>query len=163
MHLCWNTRPICIGFSQVSCYNLVRKGVIEMATGITVDSKGVVIPVEMLNAQGESLVVLTLARGAYLIMRSEMLAAYPRQRLLEFSRTAPVLEHSRPKEGITFTPRKQRALRELSQQGYLVSDGLGYGLQAMANPEVTLEEVWQGLARMEGSLAQEVLAEREER
>ena len=136
---------------------------IEMATGITVDSKGVVIPVEMLNAQGESLVVLTLARGAYLIMRSEMLAAYPRQRLLEFSRTAQVLEHSRPKEGITFTPRKQRALRELSQQGYLVSDGLGYGLQAMANPEVTLEEVWQGLARMEGSLAQEVLAEREER
>ena len=134
-----------------------------MATGITVDSKGVVIPVEMLNAQGESLVVLTLARGAYLIMRSEMLAAYPRQRLLEFSRTAQVLEHSRPKEGITFTPRKQRALRELSQQGYLVSDGLGYGLQAMANPEVTLEEVWQGLARMEGSLAQEVLAEREER
>ena len=134
-----------------------------MATGITVDSKGVVIPLEMLNAQSEGLVVLALARGAYLIMRSEMLAAYPRQRLLEFSRTAQVLEHSRPKEGITFTPRKQRALRELSQQGYLVSDGLEYGLQAMANPKVTLEQVWQGLAKMEGSLAQEVLAEREER
>jgi hypothetical protein len=134
-----------------------------MATGITVDSEGVVIPLEMLNTQGEGLVVLTLARGAYLIMRSEMLAAYPRQHLLEFSQTAQALEQSRSKEGITFTPRKQRALRELSQQGYLVSDGLEYGLQAMVNPEVTLEQVWQGLAKMEGSLAQEVLAEREGR
>ena len=134
-----------------------------MATDITVDSKGVVIPLEMLNAQSEGLVVLALARGAYLIMRSEMLASYPRQRLLEFSQMAQALEHSRPKEGIPFTPRKQRALRELSQQGYLVSDGLEYGLQAMANPEVTLEQVWQGLAKMQGSLTQEVLAEREER
>ena len=64
--------------------------------------------------------------------------------------------------GIKFTLRKQRALRELSQQGYPVSDGLEYGLQAMVNPEVTLEQVWQGLSTMESSLSQEVLAEREE-
>jgi hypothetical protein len=51
---------------------------VEMVTGITVDSKGVVIPLEMLDAQGEGIAVLTLAPGAYLIMRSEMLAAYPR-------------------------------------------------------------------------------------
>ncbi len=49
-----------------------------MVTGITVDSKGVVIPLEMLDAQGVGIAVLTLAPGAYLIMRSEMLAAYPR-------------------------------------------------------------------------------------
>ena len=36
-------------------------------------------------------------------------------------------------------------------------------LQVMANPETTLEQVWQGLSTMEGSLSQEVLAEREER
>jgi len=134
-----------------------------MATGIKIDSEGVVIPLEMLDAQGEGIVVLTLARGAYLIMRSDMLRAYPRQHLLELSRTAQALERPCPEGGITFTPRKQRALRELSQQGYPVSDGLEYGLQAMANPEVTLEQVWQGLSTMEGSLSQEVLAEREER
>jgi hypothetical protein len=134
-----------------------------MVTGITVDSKGVVIPLEMLDAQGEGIAVLTLAPGAYLIMRSEMLAAYPRQRLLELSRTAQALERSHPKEGIAFTPRKQRALRELSQQGYPVSDGLEYGLLAVAKPGISLEQVRQGLSTMEGSLAQEVLAEREER
>lgn len=134
-----------------------------MTTGVTVDGKGVILPLEMLDAQGEGIVVLTLARGAYLIMRSEMLAAYPRQRLLEFSRTAQALERSRSEEGITFTPRKQRALLELSQQEYPVSDGLEYSLQVMANPETTLEQVWQGLSTMEGSLSQKVLAEREER
>jgi len=66
-------------------------------------------------------------------------------------------------KGVTFTPRKQRASRELSRQGYPVSNGLEYGLQAMVNPEVTLEQVWQGLSTMESSLSQEVLAEREER
>ena len=35
-----------------------------MVTGITVDSKGVVIPLEMLDAQGEGIAVLTLAPGA---------------------------------------------------------------------------------------------------
>lgn len=134
-----------------------------MATGITVDDKGIFIPLEMLDAQGEGIAVLTLAQGAYLIMRSEMLAAYPRQRLLELSRTAQALERLHSQEGPTFTLRKQRALRELSQQGYLVSNGLEYGLQAMAKPETSLEQVQQGLSTMEGSLAQEVLAEREER
>lgn len=135
----------------------------KMMRGITVGKEGVVIPLEMLDAQGEGIVVLTLARGAYLIMRSEMLAAYPRQRLLELSQTAQALECSRVEEGVTFTSRKQRALLKLSQEGYPVSDGLEYGLEAMADPGITLEQVQQGLSTMEGSLAQEVLAEREER
>jgi len=134
-----------------------------MGADIEVNSKGVVIPLEILDAQGEGIAVLTLAPGAYLIMRSEMLAAYPRQRLLELSRTAQALERSHSKEGTVFTPRKQRALREMSQQGYPVSDGLEYGLQAMAKPGISLEQVRQDLSTMAGSLAQEVLAEREER
>jgi len=132
-------------------------------TDIKVDSKGITIPLEMLNVQGEGVAVLTLARGAYLIMRSEMLAAYPRQRLLEISRTAQALERLHPQEGPAFTPRKQRALRELSQQGYPVSNGLEYDLQAVTRPGISLEQVQQSLSTMEGSLAQEVLAEREER
>jgi len=134
-----------------------------MAKGITVDSKGVTLPLEMLNAQGEGIAVLTLARGAYLIMSSDMLAAYPRQRLLELSQTAQALERPRPQEGITFTPRKQQALQELRQQGYPVSDGLEHGLQAIAKPGTSLEQVWQGLSTIKGSLSQEVLAERRDR
>jgi hypothetical protein len=135
----------------------------KMATDITVDSKGVVLPLEMLNAYGEGIAVLTLARGAYLIMSADMLAAYPRQRLVELSQTAQALERSRPQEGVTFTRRKQQAMQKLRQQGYPVSDGLEHGLQAMAKPGTTLEQVRQGLSTMAGSLSQEVLAERQER
>ncbi len=135
-----------------------------MTTGIMVDRENVVIPMKVMDAQNDGIVVLTLARGAYLIMRSEMLAAYPRQRLLEFSRTAQALEElSRSERELRFTPRKQQALRELSRQGYPVSDGQEYDLQTMARPEVELAQVRRGLSTMIGSLSQEVLAEREER
>ena len=134
-----------------------------MATDITVDSKGVILPLEMLNAYGEGIAVLTLARGAYLIMSADMLAAYPRQRLVELSQTAQALERSRPQEGVTFTHRKQQAMQKLRQQGYPVSDGLEHGLQAIAKPGISLEQVRQGLSTMAGSLSQEVLAERRER
>ena len=135
----------------------------KMATDITVDSKGVVLPLEMLNTHGEGIAVLTLARGAYLIISADMLAAYPRQRLVELSQTAQALERSHPQEGITFTRRKQQAMQELRQQGYPVSDGLEHGLQAIAEPGISLEQVRQGLSTMAGSLSQEVLAERQER
>ena len=62
-----------------------------------------------------------------------------------------------------FTPRKQWALQELGQQGYPVSGGLGYGLEDIADPGVTLEQVWQDLSTIKGSLARTVLAERDER
>jgi len=76
---------------------------------------------------------------------------------------AQALEHPRPEKGVMFTPRKRRALRELSQQGYPVSGGLDYGLRALVKPGISLEQVWQGLSTVKGSLSQEVLAEREER
>jgi len=141
---------------------VTRKGM-EMATSISVEKTGVVIPLKMLENQDEGITILTLADGAYLIIRSDLLAAYPRQRLLELSRTAQAMERVRVEKSVTFTPRKQRALRELSQAGYSISNGLEYGLQTMAQPEITLKQVWEGLSTMEGSLSQEVLAEREER
>ena len=140
-----------------------------MTTGITIGSEGVVLPLEMLNIQGEGITVLTLAQGAYLIIRSDVLAAYPRQRLADLSRTARMLASSRSQETITFTSRKRRALQELSQQGHPVSDGLeyglqkGHGLQNTATPKISLGQVRQGLSTMEGSLSQQVLAERRER
>ncbi|MBM4457177.1 MAG: hypothetical protein FJ011_05335 [Chloroflexi bacterium] len=133
-----------------------------MLTGITVDSQRVSIPVEMLG-DGEGMAVLTLARGAYLIMRSDLLATYPRQRLVEFSRMAQTLERLLPGVNGSFTPRKRRALQELHQQGYPVSDGSEYGLRAMVKPGISLEQVWEELSTLEGSLSHEVLAEREER
>jgi hypothetical protein len=133
-----------------------------MLTGIMIDSQRVSIPVEMFG-DGEGMAVLTLARGAYLIMRSDLLATYPRQRLVEFSRTAQTLERLLPDASAPFTPRKRRALQELSQQGYPISDGSEYGLRAMVKPEISLEQVWEELSTMEGSLSHEVLAEREER
>jgi hypothetical protein len=117
----------------------------------------------MLDVEGEGIAVLTLARGAYLIMRSDILASYPQEYLLQFSRTARDLEDQHRVRYTEFTPRKRRALRELSQHGYKISAGLEFGFQNIADPEVTLAQVQQGLSTMEGSLSQEVLAEREER
>lgn len=133
-----------------------------MLTDITIDRQRVSIPVEMFG-DGEGMAVLTLARGAYLIIRSDLLATYPRKQLMEFSQMAQTLEQLPPDANGAFTPRKRRALRELRQQGYPVSDGSEYGLRAMGKPEINLEQVWEELSTMEGSLSHEVLAEREER
>ena len=136
---------------------------IEVARGITVDSSGVTLPLEMLNAQGEGIAILTLARGAYLVMNADMLASYPHRRLLELSQTARALERPHSEEGVAFTRRKQQALRELRQQGYPVSDGLEHGLRSIAKPGTGLRQVWQSLSTVEDTLTQEVLAERRER
>lgn len=134
-----------------------------MATGIRIDDGSVVIPLELLDSSDEGLAVLTLARGAFLVMSTEMLDALPRQRLLDFSQAARTLERVRSDADSTYTLRKQQSLDLLHEQGYAVSGGLEYGLQDMAAPDVTLEQVWQGLSTMDGSLAEEVLAERDER
>ncbi len=134
----------------------------EMLAGITVDSQRVSIPVEMFG-DGEGMAVLTLARGAYLIMRSDLLAIYPHQRLVEFGRVAQTLERSLPGFGVPFAARKLRALQELRPQGYPVSDGSEYGSRATVKPESSLEQVWEELSTMEGSLSHEVVAERGER
>jgi len=134
-----------------------------MATGIKIDNGSVVIPLELLDSPDQGLAVLTLARGAFLVMRAEMLDALPRQRLLDFSRTAQNVERSRSETSSSFAPRKQQALDLLHEQGYTVSGGLDYGLEDMAASDITLEQVWQGLSTMDSSLAEEVLAERDER
>ncbi len=134
-----------------------------MAQDITIDSKGVTLPLEMLDVQNEGVAVLTLGPGAYLIIGADRLLAYPHRRWLELSQAAQALERSRSQEGITFTSRKQRALQVLHRQGYTVSGGLEYGLQSIARPKISLEQVRQGLSTMKGSLSQEVLAERQER
>ncbi len=134
-----------------------------MAQDITIDGKSVTLPLEMLDIQDEGVAVLTLAPGAYLIIGADKLTAYPHRRWLELSQAAQALEGSRSQEGVTFTSRKQRALQELRRQGYPVSDGLEYGLRVMRRPEISLEQVRQGLSTMKGSLSQEVLVERQER
>jgi hypothetical protein len=66
-----------------------------MATGIRIDNGSVVIPLELLDSPEEGLAVLTLARGAFLVMRTEMLDALPRQRLLDFGQAVQGLKDSR--------------------------------------------------------------------
>jgi hypothetical protein len=134
-----------------------------MAQDITIDNKGVTLPLEMLDIQNEGVAVLTLGPGAYLIIGADKLMTYPHRHWLELSQAAQALERSRSQEGVIFTSRKQRALQALRRQGYIVSDGLEHGLRAMTRPEVNLEQVRQGLSTMKGSLSQEVLAERQER
>ncbi len=134
-----------------------------MATGIRIDNDSVIIPLELLDSPKQGLAVLTLARGAFLVMSTEMLDALPRQRLLDLSRTAQTLERSRTDAGSTFIEQKRRALDMLQEQGYTVSGGLEYGLQAIAAPDITLEQVREGLSTIKGSLAQEVRSERDER
>lgn len=134
----------------------------EMLAGITVDSQRLSIPVEMFG-DGEGMAVLTLARGAYLIMRSDLLAIYPHQRLVEFGRVAQTLDRSLPGSGVPFTARKLQALQELRLQGYPVSDGSEYNLRATTKSESSLEQIWEELGTMEGSLSHEVVVERDER
>ncbi len=131
-----------------------------MAKGITVNNDSVTLSLKGLKE--ESVAVLPLAHGAYLIMRSDILAAYPRQHLRELSRIAQAIGRLRHQEDISFTPRKKRALQQLSQQNLPISDGLDYDLQTMAKPNVNLESVQQSLSTMKESLSEEVIIERQE-
>ena len=53
-------------------------------SGITIENGSVKIPIEAV--EGDGLVVLTLAPGAYLIIRHDALANYPREKLAELER-----------------------------------------------------------------------------
>jgi|GEM_PF-1992175 len=124
--------------------------------------EGITIPLKLLNEAGdEGLVVLPLAKGAYFVIRADVLATYPRQRLASIRRVAKVLQdvETKPESKVPCTPRKQRRLDELAQRGFAVSDGSGYRLQEQLLPGVTLDLVRQGLASMKGTLAQEVIEE----
>lgn len=127
--------------------------------------EGITIPLKLLNEAGdEGLVVLPLAKGAYFVIRADVFATYPRQRLASIRRVAEAFQEVETKlEGkAPCTPRKRRGLDELAQQGFAVSDGSGYRLQEQLLPGVTLDSVRQGLASIKGTLAQEVIGERGE-
>jgi hypothetical protein len=133
---------------------------------VTLEGNSVKIPLELLDEKkNEGLVVLSIAPSAYLIIRSDALAIYPHNRLKDLGQAIELL-HSLSEEArqsIAYSSRKRQGLKELREQGYPVSDGSEYGLQEHLRPDVTLEQVREGLASMQGSLAQEIIAERGER
>ena len=92
---------------------------------ITVDQRGMLIPLETLDVTGTGIAVIALARGAYLIIRPDLLAAFPPHYLRELSRKVQAIE---PSEADTHHPglRKQTILKELQGQGYVVSSGSEY-------------------------------------
>jgi len=127
--------------------------------------EGITIPLKLINeADDEGLVVLPLARGAYFVIRADVFATYPRQRLVSICRVAKILQEveTELEDRVLYTPRKRHGLEELAQQGLPVSDGSSYQLQEQLLPGVTLNSVRQGLASMKGTLAQEVIEERGE-
>ncbi len=133
---------------------------------ISLQEDDVAIPLELLDdAGGEGLVVLSLAEGAYFVIRAEVFTAYPPQRLASIRQAIKSLQEAEAKpEGteVLCTSRKRRGLDELTKQGFAVSDGSGYRLQDQILPDVTLDLVRQGLASMKGALTQEVIEERGE-
>jgi len=137
-----------------------------MDTAITVDNATIRIPLKVLDdTDGAGITVLTLAPGAYLIIRSD-LSQHHSDRLAEVLRAAASLQHppskSVPPSTPTLAPRKQRVLQELREKGHPVSDGVQYGLQAWLRPDVTLNKVQQGLGSISGSLSDIVIDERGE-
>jgi hypothetical protein len=133
---------------------------------ISLEEESITIPLKLLdNAGTEGLVVLPLAKGAYFVIRADVFAAYPRQRLASIRQAIEAFQEAeeKPKEiEVLCTPRKRRGLDRLIKQGFAVSDGSGYHLQEQMLPGVTLDLVRQGLASMKGTLAQEVIEERGE-
>ncbi|MFZ1466591.1 MAG: hypothetical protein WAV60_21325, partial [Anaerolineae bacterium] len=69
-----------------------------------------------------------------------------------------------PSEADTNHPglRKQSVLKELNAQGYIVSDGSEYEFPSI-KPGSNLQQLRQELSRIQGSLAEEISAERDER
>lgn len=125
--------------------------------------EGIIIPLKLLNEAGdEGLVMLPLAEGAYFVIRADVFAAYPRQRLASIRRVAKAFQEAETQPKVPCTPRKQRGLDELVQRGFAISDGSGHRLQEQLLPGVTLDLVRQGLASMKGTLTQEVIEERGE-
>ncbi len=128
---------------------------------ITVDQRGMLIPLETLDVTGTGIAVIALARGAYLIMRPDLLAAFPLHYLRELSRKVQALE---PLEADTHHPglRKQSVLKELNAQGYIVSDGSEYEFPSI-KPGSNLQQLRQDLSTIQGNLAEEIETERDER
>lgn len=61
-----------------------------------------------------------------------------------------------------FSPRKLKALQELSKLNLKLSSGYEYGLHKKIIPGITLKEVRKSLSKIKGSMSSFVCKEREE-
>lgn len=104
-------------------------------------------------------VVLSLVPNAYLILRTDALPHYGDETLQQLGQAIRAIAPE-PETTSRYHPTKARALRELRALGIPVSGGEEYGLNPMPVP---LEKVRQGLASIKGSLADIIIAERDER
>jgi hypothetical protein len=128
-------------------------------SAITIENSNIKIPVEMV--EGDGLAILTLAQNAYLVVRAETLSRYPTELLRQLQEKVQSLQPATPSPAYhLYSPQKARAMRELRAQGYNVYGGEEYGLKPSTIP---LEQVQQELASIQGSLADDVIAERDER
>ncbi|HEX7593256.1 MAG TPA: hypothetical protein VF429_03720 [Anaerolineae bacterium] len=126
-------------------------------SAITIENSNITIQDEMVERDG--LVIVTLAVNAYLIIHANDWISYPPEKLDKLQANARAL--TRPTEPThNYHPTKVRALRELRAKGIAVSGGEEYGLKPSP---VSLEKVRQGLASIKGSLADRIIAERDER
>jgi hypothetical protein len=64
---------------------------------ITVDQRGMLIPLDTLDVAGTGIAVIALARGAYLIVRPDLLAAFSPHYLRELSRKVQALDSAEEK------------------------------------------------------------------
>jgi hypothetical protein len=128
-------------------------------SAITIENGSVKIAIEAV--EGDGMVVLTLAPGAYLILRKEALANYPREKLAELERLVREMAPE-PEFPSYYHPSKVRALKELRARGIAASGGEEYFSEIPKNPP-TLEHVREILSKVKGSLSDEVIANREER
>jgi hypothetical protein len=125
-------------------------------SAITIENGSVKIAIEAV--EGDGMVVLTLAPGAYLILRKEALANYPREKLAELERVVREMTPE-PEFPSYYHPSKVRALKELRARGIAASGGEEYGLKLSS---ISLEKVREEPAPIKGSLSDEVIAQREE-
>jgi hypothetical protein len=128
-----------------------------MTPTITIENNNIKLPVEMVA--GDGMVILTLVPNAYLVLRASDLANYSPEKLERLqSITRTLTQPTEP--SYNYHPTKVRALREMRALGIPVSGGEEYGLKPSS---VSLDQVRQELASIKGSLADEIIAEREER
>lgn len=128
-----------------------------MTPTITIENNNIKLPVEIVA--GDGMVILTLVPNAYLVLRASDLANYSPEKLERLqSITRTLTQPTEP--SYNYHPTKVRALREMRALGIPVSGGEEYGLKPSS---VSLDQVRQELASIKGSLADEIIAEREER
>lgn len=130
---------------------------------ITIERNGVKIPLE--TVEGNGITIITLAPRAWLILTADVVATYPRNKLDALERAARKLvgePEPEPEYPSYYSPGKVRALKEMRAMGIDVSGGEEYFDEMPENPP-SLEQVRKILSKTKRSLAEEVIAERDER